>query len=165
MAVWAKRAAITLTLAAVAATTSGCARIRNHQGYVADTALIQSVQPGVDNRNSVMKTLGRPSFDAEFDKNAWYYVSRETRQFGFNRPKAKDQMLLVVQFDQNGTVTNVSRRGMEQVANISMERDKTPTLGRKRSLLQDIFGNIGAVGAGGAGGGPGGGSGPGGDTP
>src|SRR3546814_10074547 len=77
MAVWAKRAAITLTLAAVAATASGCARVRNHQGYVADTTLVQSIQPGVDNRDSVMKTLGRPSFEAEFDKNAWYYVSRE----------------------------------------------------------------------------------------
>src|SRR3546814_1223282 len=91
MAVWAKRAAITLTLAAVAATASGCARVRNHQGYVADTTLVQSIQPGVDNRDSVMKTLGRPSFEAEFDKNAWYYVSRETRQFGFNRPKRSDE--------------------------------------------------------------------------
>lgn len=157
MAVWAKRAAITLTLAAVAAATGGCARVRNHQGYVADSVLIQSIQPGVDNRDSVMKTLGRPSFDAEFDKNAWYYLSRDTRQFGFNRPKPKEQMLLVVQFDQSGTVTNVTKRGMEQVANISMERDKTPTLGRKTGFFQDLFGNIGAVGAGagGAAGGPG----------
>lgn len=155
MAVWAKRAAITLTLAAVAAATGGCARIRNHQGYVADSALIQSIQPGVDNRDSVMKTLGRPSFDAEFDKNAWYYVSRETRQFGFNRPKPKEQTLLIVQFDKDGTVTNVSKRGMEQIANISMERDKTPTLGRKAGFFQDLFGNIGAVGAAGPAGGPG----------
>jgi outer membrane protein assembly factor BamE (lipoprotein component of BamABCDE complex) len=156
MALWAKRAAITLTLTAMAVTAGGCARVRNHQGYVADNALIQSVQPGVDNRDSVMKTLGRPSFEAEFDKNAWYYVSRETRQFGFNRPKPKEQTLLIVQFDQNGTVSNVTRRGLEQVVDISMVRDKTPTLGRKTGFFQDLFGNIGAVGAGGgAGGGPG----------
>ncbi|API58001.1 cell envelope protein SmpA [Tardibacter chloracetimidivorans] len=156
MAVWAKRAAITLTLAAVAATASGCARVRNHQGYVADTTLVQSIQPGVDNRDSVMKTLGRPSFEAEFDKNAWYYVSRETRQFGFNRPKPREQMVLVVQFDPKGTVSNVARHGMEDVVDIAMVRDKTPTLGRKTGFFQDLFGNIGAVGAGGAGaGGPG----------
>lgn len=155
MAVWAKRAVITLSLAAVAAATGGCSRVRNHQGYVADTALIQSVQPGVDNRDSVMRTLGRPSFEAEFDKNTWYYMSRETRQFGFNRPKPKEQMVLIVQFDQNGTVSKVDRRGLEQVANINMERDKTPTLGRKTGLFQDIFGNIGAVGAGAGAGGPG----------
>ena len=42
-----------------------------------------------------------------------------------------------------------------------LARDKTPTLGRNRSLFDEIFGNIGAVGAGGMGGNAGG-SGPGG---
>src|SRR3546814_19841186 len=105
----AKRAALTLTLAAVAAATGGCAGVRNHHGYVADTTLIQSIQPGVDNRDSVMRTLGRPSFSGEFDDKSWYYLSRETQRFGFNRPKPKEQMLMVVQFDQNGTVTKVDR--------------------------------------------------------
>lgn len=162
MAVWAKRTAIALTLVAVAATTGGCARTRNHQGYVADSALIQAIQPGVDNRDSVMKTLGRPSFDAEFDKKSWYYLSRETRQFGFNRPTAKEQTLLVVTFDDNGTVQNVAKRGLEEVADVGMVKDRTPTLGRKTGFWQDFFGNIGAVGAGGAGAGSGG---AGGDTP
>src|SRR3546814_18739705 len=90
-----------------------------------------------------MKTLGRPSFEAEFDKNAWYYVSRETRQFGFNRPKPREQMVLVVQFDPKGTVSNVARHGMEDVVDIAMVRDKTPTLDRKPGFFQDLFGNIG----------------------
>src|SRR3546814_18715349 len=93
----------------------GLARGRKHQGLVAGTTLVQSIQPGVDNRDSVMKTLGRPSFEAEFDKNAWYYVSRETRQFGFNRPKPREQMVLVVQFDPTGTVSNLARHGTEDV--------------------------------------------------
>src|SRR3546814_8048540 len=97
---------------------------------------VQSIQPGVDNRDSVMKTLGRPSFEAEFDKNAWYYVSRETRQFGFNRPKPREQMVLVVQFDPKGTVSNVARHGMEDVVDIAMVRDKTPTLGRHTGFFQ-----------------------------
>lgn len=50
--------------------------------------------------------------------------------------------------------------GMEQVARISPVSSKTPTLGRKRSLLDEIFGNIGAVGAGGMGGSGAGGPGP-----
>src|SRR3546814_20435322 len=80
MAVWAKRAAITLTLAAAAATASGCARVRNHQGYVADTTLVQSIQPAVDNRDSVLPPLGRPSLEASFDQNAWYYVRMENER-------------------------------------------------------------------------------------
>src|SRR3546814_19526440 len=106
MAVWAKRAAIKLTLAAVAATSSGCARVRNHQGYVADTTLVQSIQPGVDNRDSVMKTLGRPSFETEFDKNAWYYVYRPTPQFCFTRPHPSDQNVLADSFVPDAPVDN-----------------------------------------------------------
>ena len=47
---------------------------------------------------------------------------------------------------------------LTHVANLSPEGDKTPTLGRKRSLFDEIFGNIGAVGSGPMGGG--GGAGP-----
>lgn len=156
MRLWTKRAALVLTLSAIAITASACTRIRNHQGYVADSVLIESVQPGVDNRDSVLRMLGRPSFESQFDEGQWYYFSRETRQLGFNRPSPKEQTLLVVSFDNNGTVSAVDQRGMEQVVDVNMVRDKTQTLGRKSGLLEDIFGNIGAVGAGGGGAGGGG---------
>ena len=67
--------------------TAGCSRMRDHKGYVVDQTLIDTVQPGVDNRDSVAKTLGRPSFAGEFDGDrSWYYVSRDTRQLAFTRP-------------------------------------------------------------------------------
>ena len=44
------------------------------------------------------------------------------------------------------------RTGVEQVVRISPDSDKTPTLGRERGILQDLFGNIGQVGAANAGG-------------
>ena len=62
-------------------------------------------------------------------------------------------------FDQAGIVSSVDRSGMERVVNIDPDGDETPTLGRERGFLQDLFGNIGTVGAPGAGGasrGPGG---------
>lgn len=135
-------------LAVVLAGAAGCTRMRDHQGYLADSMLIESVQPGVDNRDSVQKTLGRPTFTAEFDDKSWYYVSRDTRQLGFTRPSAKVQTLLIVRFDDAGNVATVEKRGLEQAVAINMVGDKTPTLGRNKSLLQDIFGNIGQVGAG-----------------
>src|SRR3546814_2927855 len=56
---------------------SGCARMRAHQGYLVDNLLVDSIQPGVDNRASVERTLGRPSFEAQFNSNEWYYRSEE----------------------------------------------------------------------------------------
>jgi outer membrane protein assembly factor BamE (lipoprotein component of BamABCDE complex) len=137
----------TLGALTLAAGLSGCASIRNHQGYVVDRALVASVQPGVDTRDSVRGTLGDPSFESQFGPPVWYYVSRSTRQFSFGLPKAVDQLVLVVNFDPKGNVASVRRTGLEEISRIHPVGDKTPTLGRKRSLFQELFGNIGAVGA------------------
>jgi outer membrane protein assembly factor BamE (lipoprotein component of BamABCDE complex) len=138
------------------ALVAGCTRIPNNQGYIVDEELIASVQPGVDTRQSVEKALGRPTMMSQWDDRTWYYVSRNTGQRAFLRPQPTAQSILVVEFGPNNVVTKVSRKGLEQVADISPNSDKTPTLGRNESLLEDIFGNIGSFGGapGGGGGGP-----------
>lgn len=148
--------------AAMMAALGGCSRIRTHQGYQVDKLVMDSIAPGVDNKASVEGALGRPSFASQFGPEEWYYVSRDMRQLAFNSPKVQDQLILRVRFDPAGNVSTIDRIGKEQVANISPEGDKTTTLGRHRTLFQEIFGNIGAVGAGGLGGGGAGGAGSGG---
>ena len=96
--------------------------------------------------NSVPNTLGRPTFIGQFDQRDWYYVSRDTRQLAFNMPRPTTQTVLHVRFDEAGNVASVERSGLEQVASIDPISDKTPTLGRERSLFEELFGNIGAVG-------------------
>ena len=147
-----------LGLAAVTLALGACASIKDHRGYIVDQALLDSVMPGVDNRMSVERTLGRPTYVSQFGRQDWYYISTNTRQRAFTRPQAQDQLLVHIAFDDKGNVASIERTGMEKVAKFDPDHDKTPTLGRQRSFLEDLFGNIGQVGApGGAGqGGPGG---------
>jgi outer membrane protein assembly factor BamE (lipoprotein component of BamABCDE complex) len=141
----------------LAAVLGGCASIKDHRGYLVDAALLDSVQPGVDNQTSVERTLGRPTFISDFGRKDWFYVSTDTRQAAFTRPKPHSQMMVRVSFDEKGNVAAVQRTGMEKVARLDPDGDKTPTLGSERTFLQDLFGNIGTVGAAGPGaGGPGG---------
>jgi outer membrane protein assembly factor BamE (lipoprotein component of BamABCDE complex) len=132
---------------------AGCTPLRAHQGYVLDVDLVNSVQPGVDNRQSVLQVLGKPSFASQFNQGEWYYIARDTRNFAYNNPKVTSQTTLRVSFDAKGNVTSVTRTGAEQIAKISPSGEKTPTLGRKRSIFDELFGNIGTVGAMGGGGG------------
>ncbi|KMS54061.1 outer membrane protein assembly factor BamE [Sphingobium cupriresistens] len=150
------RILLAIGLSALVLGASGCTRVRTHQGYSIDKLLVDSVQPGIDNRASVEGTLGRPSFISQFGEQDWYYVSREMRALAFSNPKPVEQTVLRVRFDPAGNVAAVDRMGLDQVAHISPMGDKTPTLGRNRSLFDEIFGNIGAVGAGGMGGAGGG---------
>jgi outer membrane protein assembly factor BamE (lipoprotein component of BamABCDE complex) len=133
--------------------TSGCARVPGKQGFMIDQQLAGSVKAGVDNQQSVQRTLGRPSFVGQFDANDWYYVSRDTKQLAFKQPRPTAQSILHVRFDAAGNVAAVSSSGLEKVASIRPIKDKTPTLGRNRSFFQEVFGNIGQVGSVGQGGG------------
>lgn len=141
-----RRGVAVVALVAIGFSAAGCTRIRGRQGFLFDETLSASVQPGVDNRDSVTGTLGRPTFVGQFDQRDWYYVSRETRQLAFNSPQVSAQTVLHVRFDEAGNVASVDRTGLEKVASIDPSSDKTPTLGRDRSFFQELFGNIGTVG-------------------
>lgn len=138
---------------------TGCASIKDHRGYIVDGPLLDSVSPGVDNRASVERTLGRPTFISQYGQKDWYYISTNTRQAAFSSPRTKEQLLVKVTFDDKGNVATIQRSGMEKVVQLRPDGARTPTLGRERTFLEDLFGNIGTVGAagmGGAQGGPGG---------
>jgi outer membrane protein assembly factor BamE (lipoprotein component of BamABCDE complex) len=133
----------------------GCASIKDHRGYLVDQTLLDAVQPGIDNRTSVERTLGRPTFVSQFGTKDWYYISMDTKQPAFSRPRTFQQIALRVRFDAAGNVAGIDRTGMDKVANIDPDGHRTPTLGRDRSFFEDLFGNVGAVGAPGVGGGAG----------
>lgn len=141
-----RQTALVLCVAAIAA--SGCTRIRNTQGYIGDPDLMASVKAGVDNKDSVAKSLGRPSLNAGWNDNRWYYVTRQTKQLAFKDPRPATQNIMVIDFDAKGNVTKVSKRGLELAVNVRTNGNVTPTLGKKTSFFQKVFGNIGRVGAG-----------------
>lgn len=134
-----------------------CSSIRESRGFVNDPVLTRSVQPGIDNRRSVEATLGRPTFESQYGENTWYYISSVTGRRPFVRPRIRDHAVMAIQFDDAGNVESVERSGIEEVVFLQPDGDKTPTLGRERGFLEDLFGNIGQVGGlGGGAGGPGG---------
>jgi len=132
-----------IALAAMMAT--GCANNRVHKGAVIDRELASTIQPGIDNKDSVRKILGGPTFAGEFTPNDWYYLSRDTNQFAFRNPRPIKQSLLLVRFDQGGNVSSIEHTGKELVVNIDPTKRSTPTLGRKRSFFDELFGGIGSV--------------------
>jgi outer membrane protein assembly factor BamE (lipoprotein component of BamABCDE complex) len=134
-------------VAVAAMLLAGCAAVHAHKGAVLDAQLASSIQAGVDNKASVEKLLGRPSFAGEFTSNDWYYVARDTTQLAFRNPRVTKQTVLHIQFDQAGNVASIRRTGRELVAGIDPSNRRTPTLGRKKSLFDELFGNIGTVGA------------------
>jgi outer membrane protein assembly factor BamE (lipoprotein component of BamABCDE complex) len=153
-----RRFGAAVVLAGVLAILPACTSIRESRGYIDDPLLTDTIQPQIDNQQSVEGTLGRPTFTSQFGSPTWYYVSSITGQRPFNRPRISEHSVLAVKFDAAGRVAEVQRSGVDQVVYLDPNGDKTPTMGRERGFLEDLFGNIGQVGGGGlpGGGGPGG---------
>ena len=147
----------TSALVAAGLSLGACSSIRENRGYVIDSLLLNSVQPGIDNQRSVEMTLGRPTFTSQFGDPTWYYVSSTTGRKPFVRPRVEAHQVLAVKFGPDGDVLSADRTGIDEVVYLTPDGAETPTLGRERGFLEDLFGNIGTVGQPGLGGsGPGG---------
>jgi outer membrane protein assembly factor BamE (lipoprotein component of BamABCDE complex) len=142
-----KSALFKVPVIAAAVMLSGCAGVHAHKGAVIDNQLAAAIQPGVDNKASVEKVLGRPTFTGQFAPNDWYYVSRDTKQIAFRNPRPTRGAVLLVRFDQAGNVASISRSGRELMASVDPSGRRTPTLGRDRGFFDELFGNISTVGA------------------
>ena len=141
------RLARTAVILAAAASLAACAGLKNHRGFVLDPQLVQGIQVGVDNKASVEKTLGRPTFTGQFDPNDWYYVSEDTKQNALGSAKIDKLDLLHIRFDPAGNVANVQSAGKEQIAQVDPKGGKTPTLGSDKTFIEELFGNIGTMSA------------------
>lgn len=138
-----------LAIAATAVALAGCTSFNVHKGAVIDTELAASIQPGIDNKASVQKLLGTPTLAGQFTSTDWYYVSRDQTQLAFRDPHISRHKVLRVRFDQAGNVVSVGMTGKELAMDLTPSSRSTPTLGRKRSFFEELFGNIGSVNSGG----------------
>ena len=112
-------------------------RSAQHKGVVIDPQLASAIQPGVDNKDSVEKLLGRPSFTGQFTPNDWYYVSRDVNQVAFRNPQRDaSRRCCIVRFDQEGNVASVQHTGKELVMNVDPTGKQDPDAGPQAQLLR-----------------------------
>ncbi|MEO1291906.1 MAG: outer membrane protein assembly factor BamE [Pseudomonadota bacterium] len=122
---------------------AACSPITHTHGYSPRADELESVTVGVDDRASVQQKLGQPSTIGSFDDSDWYYISIRTETLAFYQPEVVDQRVVTVSFDPNGRVSAVDRYGIEDGQVVNLVRRTTPTSGRKLTILQQIFANLG----------------------
>ncbi len=138
-------AAAAIGAAALAASIvlAGCQPRIDARGNLPDPDTVGQIQPGVQSRAQVADLLGSPSAVSTFDDKSWYYISGRTETYAFFDSKVVDQQVLVVQFDDAGTVSGIERYDYEDGRIIDPVGRKTPTSGQKMTVMQQLFGNIG----------------------
>ena len=117
---------------------------RNH-GYVPDPEDLQALVVGVDTRDSVEATIGRPSATGVIEGDAWYYLRERRRQFGPRAPRVIERQLVAVSFAQDGTIANIERFGLEDGRVVTLSRRVTESTIRDFGLIQQLIRNFGRI--------------------
>jgi len=119
-----------------------CTPTKATRGNLVEDFRLTEVQKGVDTESDVLRKLGSPTTKAPFDDKVWYYMGQETEKRGILDPEVKKERVVIVAFDDNGTVMDIQDvQGKRN--DIPYVRRKTPTTGNEITVMQQLLGNMG----------------------
>ncbi len=128
---------------ALAALLVACAPNITQRGNLPDPELLSRIQPGSQTRSQVADILGSPSSIATFGEEIWYYISSQTETLAFYEPEVTEQKVIAITFDAAGMVKTVRAYGLEDAQKIEPVSRPPPTGGRKFTVFEQLFGNLG----------------------
>lgn len=133
---------------AVALLLGACSPIYRNHGYVPPESQLSGLTVGVDTRDSVVASLGRPTTTGLIGDQSFYYVQSRFRNFAFFPPEEVEREVLALSFLPNGRLGNVERFGLEQGRVVQLSPRITAEVFADRTFINQLFGNIGNFNAG-----------------
>lgn len=137
---WAKAAIPALAAVALIA---ACSPIRATRGHIVEDEKVAQLEVGISTRDDVLDILGSPTTVGTFDDSNWYYIGQRTERTAFLAPEIVERRVLLVSFDEAGVIQRLEERGLEDAENVELVERETPTLGRRITFLEQMFGNLG----------------------
>ena len=113
------------------------------RGSLMDEDAIKQLIPGTSSRADATSVLGSPTAKATFDDNTWIYISQVTSTRIGRTPGITSQQVLVLTFDQGGTLRTMRRLDRGDSREVAMAPGATPSPGSEASFMQQLLGNVG----------------------
>ncbi|MET4700563.1 outer membrane protein assembly factor BamE (lipoprotein component of BamABCDE complex) [Constrictibacter sp. MBR-5] len=132
----------TLVVAAAAGLAACTSTVEQH-GHVLPERVVSELKPGLVTRDGVVALLGTPSTVAPFDDKVWYYISEDLKTVAFLRPDVVDRTVLVLRFDDEGMLSDVSTLDADAGTEVAVVTRETPTAGHELTFLEQLLGNVG----------------------
>lgn len=129
---------------------AGCSSIKGYRGYIFDHDLVNAIRVDVDNKESIQTLLGNPTMRSTFDKNNWYYYSKDTERWAFFKERVTVMDILAISFDDEDYVSETRVYTVKDNQIIDPVSKKTVTHGKDENFFAELFGNVGRFGGGGS---------------
>lgn len=129
-------------IALLAMALASCERNIESHGDLPMPDRLAQVEPG-RTKSDVLALLGTPSSTFSIGTERWYYVSNQTESFAIFPIEELERLVIVIDFDKSGKVTQIQKLGLKDGKEIDMASRVTPTAGQNMSILGQMIGNIG----------------------
>ena len=126
-------------------TLVACATLYRNHGFVPTEAELAVLEVGVDTRETVATTIGRPSAQGLLNDVGWYYIQSRFKLVGGRAPQEVDRQVVAITFTEAGVVANIERFGLEAGQIVQLSRRVTAPNVKSASVLRQLFGNIGRI--------------------
>ncbi|WP_236626196.1 outer membrane protein assembly factor BamE [Actibacterium mucosum] len=132
-----------LSAGIAALSLAGCVTLVNTHGYVPSEEQLSELVVGVDTRDSVEDVVGPPGASGVLRDERWYYISSTFHTRAALAPKEVERELVAISFDEEGTITNIERFGLEDGQVIALNRRVTDDNVKGVSFIRQLLGNLG----------------------
>jgi outer membrane protein assembly factor BamE (lipoprotein component of BamABCDE complex) len=136
-----------LLLSCALLTLPGCTVFSDtphYRGIAVTQHDLNELTPGLSQQADVQALIGPPTFVEQFDQNNWVYVSQTTKMRIGQTEGLKNQHVVVMTFNGNGTLQTVSQKTMKDAVRVSMDSKQTPVPGGHAGFIQQLVGGVGS---------------------
>ena len=123
-------------------TPFGCSKVVEHNGIPTNEEKFQKLDIGKSTKSQVKKILGEPLIVDNQLVDTWIYFSQKIEKVAFFEPKLSSRKVILLSF-KNSTLIKKETFSQEDSKIIEISTKKVVSGGRKLTVLQQIFGNIG----------------------
>lgn len=122
---------------------AACAATFTNHGFVPRDDELAALAVGVDTRDTVAETIGRPSATGVLRDEAWIYSAYRVRNYTYQAPQVTEREVVAISFDGGGRVSNVERFGLEDGRLVTLSRRVTENSVRDLGFLRQLLRNLG----------------------
>jgi len=124
---------------------SACAATFTNHGYIPPAEDLEMILPGVDTRDSVEDSVGRPAASGIVSEDTWFYVASRQRHFTYHAPEVVEREIVAISFDSRGTVENIRELSLEDGQVVRFSRRVTESNIQEVTFLRQLVGNFGRI--------------------
>lgn len=134
-----------LAVGALIISLSACSSITENIGYAPMDDELEPLEIGVTTKDEVSAAIGLPATTNQRYGDDWFYVMSKLEKRGYNEPEEISRRVVLVSFDEERILSNISVFSLEDGHVVKLSRRITETNLGRLNFIQQIMKGLGRI--------------------